>query len=200
MFQSATEYFLQIALVISVIIFSSVIIASYIPNLKKLILLTNIGLVILVFTITAYLHYANNCTNHIEEWITEAPDALKDFNAVKAELDTAVHFKQEFGDRLGGLFIKGGNYEYYYSKYNMPNLARWFKKGRSYISISPNGYTNICFKNCIDRMNTASGYIYNRKSNPNPTIHYKEGVTLIDSLNINDEWYAHVITCTGCNE
>ncbi|HRG88601.1 MAG TPA: hypothetical protein PLW44_06235 [Chitinophagales bacterium] len=196
MFDPTLAIYLSLAFIIS----SSVFIAIYKPRLRKLVLLTNISLILLLFTLTAYLKYANKCDENIEEWITDAPDALTDFIAVKTELDTAAHFKQEFGDIYGGLFLRQGYYEYYYSKYNMPKLAHWFKKGRDYISISPNGYTSMCYKDCTDRTHTAWGFIYNRKQNPNSTHHYKDGVIMIDSLNLNEDWYALVIKCDGCNE
>lgn len=152
--------------------------------------------IIITFISLSFLcscNHKNECDKDIDKWIAESPKAYEEFLIVKQEILSNKIF-------LNGLTIKKQMFlrasdTTIYDQYSMQELKKWFKNSRGYISFREED-TSFCFKECEDGSHIAAGYVYYEKRHEN----YKSGLEIVDSLRLNENWFAYVVKYDGCNE
>jgi hypothetical protein len=136
---------------------------------------------------------SNKCYDNIDKWISEAPQALNEFILVKQEVLSNKTFVNKFSVN-GSIFLRVMDTSIYHYFF-MPQLKKWFQKGRGYINFEKND-TSCCFKEC--GYTSAAGYIYYKSFGRQRP--YRSEVNIVDSATIGLNWIAHVITCNGCDD
>ena len=153
-------------------------------------------IIVLVLSCFIYSSCDRMICKDIDNWINEAPKALNEYLEVEREILNDSAFFNEFAYNKTNLFLRASDTSKYFI-YEVPELKKWFRNNRGYISIDSN-HTSFCFKECSDlEQMTASGYIYN---NNNKAGTYKPQVIMLDSLYLKNGWFSHVITCKGCDD
>lgn len=138
---------------------------------------------------------SDTCSKNADIWINEAPAALDEFHNIQNELKDNTKFVNEHTFK-GCFFICANDTIGDFSQYELPLLKKWFKDGRSYISIKDKD-TTFCFKKCLKGISTANGIIENKK----PTFeNYKSHVKVIKNLNLKGGWHVLITSCDNCND
>ena len=134
------------------------------------------------------------CDKTINNWISESPSALNEFQLVKKEILSNQAFLDSFTTR-GRVFIGGAMSDTNdFAGFDMPRLKEWYKKGRGLISFDK-ADTLAIYRECDNGGHQAWAHIRKTKFNPKE---FNSSVSLIDTLQLPNNWYALVIQCRGC--
>lgn len=152
-----------------------------------------------IFFILSFILFSNcdsdPCSKNLDIWINEAPAALDEFHNIQNELKENSKFLNEHTFK-GSFFICAKDTIGNFSRYELPLLKKWFKDGRSYISIKDKD-TSFCFKECLKGVSTSYCIIENKKT----TIeNYKSHVEVVNNVNLKGNWHVLITSCDNCND
>ncbi len=131
------------------------------------------------------------CAGDVEGWIDEAPDVLKEFQAVQAEV-LADHFLVRKRDTLGRLFVWPRD-TVRSDRTELPKLRAWFRAGR--------GFLKIAEDHCSARYRVCDGWGYWAQavlSQGRPKTSHEVAAQMRDTMDLGGGWYAWVTSCEDC--
>lgn len=135
------------------------------------------------------------CSDNINQWITQAPEAFRHFELVKREILSNNRFVDSLTTQ-GVLFIGLNTVDTSnISESEMPYLKGWFKKGYGYINIEKDD-TSACFIKCSNGGHLAYGNIELINFNRN----YDANISFLDSVKLSENYKAVVWECIGCED
>lgn len=133
------------------------------------------------------------CDYNSDKWISDAPLALKDFHGVKKEIIANKSFVKDYTHK-GFIFLSAKDTTKIKEYESLHLLLKWFRNGRGYINIDSTD-ENFAFKECRYSGNSASGYVYHNLRGK-----FNHHVTIIDSADLGDSWFAYVVKCSECDD
>lgn len=134
---------------------------------------------------------APGCAEGVERWIDEAPEALKEFRTVQAEVlaDGVLEKKR---DTLGRLFVWPSDTVRPNSA-ELPALRAWFRAGRGFLTMAGE-QSKARFRVCDGWSYWAVGVI----SQGRPVLSHEMAAQLVDTMDLGDGWFAWVTACEDC--
>ncbi len=128
------------------------------------------------------------CAGGVEHWIDEAPEVLKEFHVVQAEV-LADDILEKKRDTLGRLFVWPSDTARR-NKAELPALRAWFRAGRGFLTIAE-GRSTARYRVC-------DGWGYWAQGVLSHSVPRNAEAHVVDSLDLGGGWYAWVGACEDC--